>query len=46
MLTFGFISFQSLQKAWMKIGLKEVKLRYSNKTEPGKNRELSMGIFL
>lgn len=45
MLAFGFISFQSLQKAWMKIGWKEVKLRYSNKTEPGKKRELSMGFF-
>lgn len=46
MLTFGFISFQKLQKLWIKTELKEVKLRYSKRTEPGKKRELSMGNSL
>lgn len=45
MLTFGFISSQSLQKAWIKTELKKVKLRYSNRTELGKKRELSRFRF-
>lgn len=45
MLTFAFISFQSLQKAWIKTELKEIKLRYSNRTEPGKREGVEHGDF-